>query len=400
MKSGIAQRVFGVNAEFANWGLLTVFASAVLSALGVYAIDVGARDTGGSEERLLAGRAVVQMAFVVVGVLAGLTVCVPRVHVVRLVSWPLLAGAVGLLVFLLLPFVPASIVRPRNGCRGWIDVGPIDVQPAELAKVAYVLAMAEYLRLRRDHRTWLGLVPVALITMIPVALITLQPDLGTALLFIPTAFAMLLAAGAKLKHLAIVVLAGTLAAPAMYPFLKPHQKQRIVGLIKQVQGDTSQRSDADVFQASTAIMLVGAGETQGYSDGMARAVVKFSRLPERHNDMVFAVIGARFGMVGGAVVLGLYGLWAAGALLAAAASRDAFGRLICVGCAGMVCVQAVVNVGMNVGVMPIVGLPLPFVSYGGSSMVSVWLMAGLVFSVAMRPPPRMSRPTFEFGRHE
>lgn len=396
MRPSLLQRAFGPNIEWANWGCLPLLASIALSALGVYAIDVGSTDTGTA----LAHRAMVQLVYLAVGVLAACTVCVPRIHLVRLLSWPILACTVGLLVFLLLPFIPASIVRPRNGCRGWIDLGPADLQPAELAKVAYVLAMAEYLRFRSDHRTWVGLTPVAVITMIPVALITLQPDLGTALLFIPTAFAILLAAGAKLKHLAIVVLAGTLAAPAMYPFLKPHQKQRIVGLIKQVQGDTAHRSDADVFQASTAIMLVGSGQAQGYNDAMARTIVRFSRLPERHNDMIFAVVAARFGLTGGLMVLALYGLWALGALLAAAASRDAFGRLVCVGSTAMIATQAVVNMGMNVGVMPIVGLPLPFVSAGGSSMVSVWLMTGLVFSVGMRPPPRMARPTFEFGAHE
>ncbi len=391
-----AERLFGPGLDWANWAWLSVLAALALSALGVYAIDVGAAEPGAGPAR----RAVVQGAYVCVGFVAAGLVCLPRVHVLRLLAWPMLAGAVALLVFLLLPFVPASIVRPRNGCRGWIDVGPVDVQPAELAKVAYVLAMAEYLRFRRDHRTWLGLAPVALITVVPVALITLQPDLGTALLFIPTAFAVLLAAGAKLKHLAIVVLAGALAAPAMYPFLKPHQKQRIVGLVKQVRGDTAMRSDADVFQASTAVMLVGAGQGQGYGDGMARTIVRFSRLPERHNDMILAVIAARFGLAGGLMVVGLYALWAAGALLAAAASRDAFGRLVCVGCCALVCVQALVNLGMNVGVMPIVGLPLPLVSYGGSSVVCVWLMTGLVFSVGLRPPRRMARPTFEFGAHE
>jgi rod shape determining protein RodA len=131
--------------------------------------------------------------------------------------------------------------------------------------------------------------------------------------------------------------------------------------------------------------------TEGYNDAKARKVVRFSRLPERHNDMVFSVIVARFGLLGGLAVVGLYGVWLTGALLTAAASREAFGRLMIVGFAAILTAQVVINIGMNVGIVPIIGLTLPFVSYGGSSMLTVWVMTGLVVGVGLRRPGRMAR---------
>jgi cell division protein FtsW (lipid II flippase) len=299
-------------------------------------------------------------------------------------------------VVLLVPFVPASIVTPRNGARAWINLGPVDFQPGEVAKIAFVLVLADYFRYRKNHRTFLGLIPPALITLIPVGLITLQPDLGTALLFIPCLFAMLVAAGAKLKHLAVIVLVGILAGPMAYPMLKPHQKQRIVGLINMVQGSPEGADDIN-YQSLTAVRLAGAGEINGMPDAKSRAVVHFNHLPERHNDMIFAVIVNRFGLIGGLGVLGLYAVWFLGALLTAALCKDPFGRLVVIGVTVIIAAQMFINVGMNLGLLPIIGLTLPFVSYGGSSILTVWIMTGLVLSVAMRPPARLSRPTFEFG---
>src|SRR5690606_25301913 len=119
-------------------------------------------------------------------------------------------------------------------------------------------------------------------------------------------------------------------------------------------------------------------------------------LPERHNDMVLAVLMTRFGLLGGIVVLALYLLWLAGAALVAVTCREPLGRLLVIGLAGFIAAQVVVNVGMNIGLAPIVGITLPFVSYGGSSLVTVWLMTGLIFNVAMRRPLPPYRPSFEY----
>lgn len=389
--------MFGPNTTLAHAGWLCVLAGVGLSVVGIYAIDLGSSMPGADG---LSDRATTQVVYLIAGLLAALIVTLPNPATVRLLAWPALAGCILLLIFLLLPFVPASIVRPRNGCRGWIDLGAFDLQPSELAKIAFVLVLAEYLRYSKRHRSWGGLVPPALVTALPVALIMLQPDLGMALLFLPGCFAILLVAGAKLRHLSIVVLCGALAGPAMYPFLKPYQQQRIVSLLKQIRGDESAASDPDLFQSTTAQMLAGAGQAGGHSDARTRALVRFSRLPERHNDMVYSVVVARFGLLGGLGVLALYAIWLLGAALCAVGTRDPFGRLVIAGFAAIVAAQVIVNVGMNVGIVPIVGITLPFVSYGGSSMIAVWLMTGLIFGIATRRPPRLARPTFEFGRDD
>jgi len=396
MSRSLVRRLAGSEFSPLTGAWLSVLAAAALSLVGIYAIDVGSADEPERGFVTMSGVVLRQMIFLGIGIACAMVVAVPHFRLVRLAAWPLMAVVLALLVFLLLPFVPASIVTPRNGARAWINFGPVDFQPAELAKIAYVLVMADYLRLRENHRTALGLIAPAAISFIPVALIMLQPDLGTALLFAPVAFAMLIAAGAKLKHLSIVVLVAALAAPAAFPLLKPHQKARIVGLIQMVQ-DPLAGADAINYQAWTAQRLAGAGGVWGLSGGKSRALVRYNKLPERHNDMIFAVVMNRFGLVGGAVVLGLYVLWFAGAYLTAALCRDAFGRLIVIGFAGFILAQTLVNVGMTIGMLPIIGITLPFLSYGGSSMLTVWVMTGAVLGVGLRQSKRFARPSFEFG---
>ena len=387
--------ITGTDLTFRHFAWLTVLAAVALSLVGVYVIDVATSLDGAGGARV-SNLAAKQGVFLVVGLLAAIGVAFPHYRYVRMLAWPAMWVVLVLLVFLLLPFVPASLVTPRNGARAWINLGPVDFQPGEVAKIAFVLVLADYFRYRKNHRTFLGLIPPALITLIPVGLITLQPDLGTALLFIPCLFAMLVGAGAKLKHLAVIVLVGILAGPMAYPMLKPHQKQRIVGLINMVQGSPEGADDIN-YQSLTAVRLAGAGEINGMPDAKSRAVVHFNHLPERHNDMIFAVIVNRFGLIGGLGVLALYTLWFLGALLTAALCKDPFGRLVVIGVTVIIAAQMFINVGMNLGLLPIIGLTLPFVSYGGSSILTVWIMTGLVLSVAMRPPARLSRPTFEFG---
>jgi len=375
----------------ASW--LCVIAGLGLTLIGVYSIDVAQNlDAGGD----LAGVAWRQVVFATIGMLAGTVIALPHYRVLSVFSWPLMVVMIGLLVFLFLPFVPTWLVRERNGTRGWIDLGVMDFQPSEIAKIAYVFVVARYLRFRTQHRTLKGLIVPGLLTVPPVVLITLQPDLGTASLFIPSLFGMLIAAGARLRHLTLIVVAAAATAPMAYPMLQDHQKVRIDGLIKQFRGDRS--SDQDInFQSSTAQRLIGAGEIGGVGDDAARALVYYNKLPERHNDMIFAVVVNRFGLIGGLAVLGLYLLWIAGALMVAASCKEPFGRLLVVGLVGFVAAQVVVNVGMNLGLLPIIGITLPFVSYGGSSMLTVWLMTGLIANVALHRPRPPYRRSFEYA---
>lgn len=365
-----------------TWAWLTIGASLALSVVGLYAIDLA---EASSPERSPSGTTIRQAIFLGVGMSAAVFSVIPHYRMLRFIAWPSYLFSVALLVFLLVPFVPESIVTPRNGARGWINMGFADFQPAEVAKIAFVLTIAGYLRYRREHTRFRGLVTPGLIAAVPVGLITLQPDLGSASLFVPSLFAMLLTAGARLRHLILIVLIATAAAPASWPLLREHQKRRFVAIVQQIRGSDEGAQDIN-FQSFTAQRLVGAGRLTGNPDPTTRALVHYNRLPEAHNDMVFAVICLRFGLLGGVGVLLLYLLWAVSALMTAWLCRDPFGRVVIVGLTAFVAMQAVINIGMTVGLVPIIGVTLPFVSYGGSSMLTSWLMAGLTLSVGLRRP--------------
>lgn len=399
MDSYRLRSLMGADLTVRHFAWLTLLASLGLSLIGVYCIDVASTDPAATARTFgpitLTGVVLKQLIFLAIGLGAAALVAFPHYRVVRHIAWPAMWLALALLVFLLIPAVPAWIVKPRNGARAWIDVGPVDLQPSEVAKIAFVLVMADYLRYRSNHRTLSGLLPIGVLTFIPVGLIMLEPDFGTAVIFLPTIFAMLLAAGAKIKHLAAVVLIGAAAGPAAYPLLKPYQQQRILTLIAVARGDKDAARDT-AYQSFTAITLAGAGEVTGFPDAKARKLLQYYWLPERHNDMVFAVVVARFGLIGALCVLALFLAWFAGALLTAALCRDPFGRLVVVGCTAAIATQMVINICMNIGLVPIVGITLPFVSYGGSSMFTCWNMTGLVFSIAARGKPRLARPSFEF----
>jgi len=393
----------GIRARVMTPAWVVLACSLLLSCLGLYSIGLSEplRVLPG-EAPVLAGAVVSksvvkQVVFLVIGLVAAAMVAGVGHKRLSALAPVLAIGTVAILVFLLVPWVPSWIVRPQKGARGWINMGVADLQPAEFAKITYVLVIAWYLRYRETHRRFWGLVPVGLLTMVPVGLITLQPDLGTAMLFVPSLFAMLIAAGARLRHLCVIVIIGAMAAPMAYPLLRPHQKSRLVGLWKQFQGDTSADRDLN-FQSLTAQAMIGAGGMTGQPAANARALLHFNALPERHSDMIPAVIGVRFGIVGLGIVAVLVLGWALAALATAAATVDPVGRLTCVGLAFFVLPQAALNLAMNSGMAPIVGVGLPFVSSGGSSMLSAWLMTGLVLGVGLRRNEPTFRTPFEFSR--
>lgn len=384
--------------RFAHAGWLCLVVALALSLVGIYAIDLASNP--GSRGLLdLSALAWKQVVFLIIGALAALLVALPHYKVFMYLAWPLALVSLGLLVFLLLPGVPKSIVAPINGARAWINLPLFNLQPSEPAKIAYVLALALFLR-QREAPTSLGaLVAPGVLTAIPVGLITLQPDLGTASLFGPAVFGMLIAAGARLRYLALIVLAASLAAPSVWPFLLPHQKARFEALVQQVRGDRSREHDIN-YQSFTAQRLIGAGGLSGRDDARTRALVAFNELPEAHNDMVFSVISTRFGVLGAGGVIILFSVWFGSALAVAAACRDRFGRYVCVGLASFVAAQVVVNVGMNIGLLPIIGITLPFLSYGGSSMLTCWAMTGLIIGIGLRwePTPYKPAPRYPLGQ--
>ncbi|MEM8835951.1 MAG: FtsW/RodA/SpoVE family cell cycle protein [Planctomycetota bacterium] len=393
--------------RWVNPAWLTLFASVALCLVGVFAIDL----TSGLDPDGLSFYAKRQLVFLAIGLVTCAVCMTLHFRNAAYFAWPLAVIVAFLLVFVLLPFVPEWLVLPRKGARRWISLGLFDLQPSELAKVAFVLVTAGYLQFRESYRTFFGLARPMLLAAVPMALILVEPDLGTATLFAPALLAMLVAAGAKLVHLigtgvagvafAAVVVAVSLAAAEQdaYPLLRPHQVERIQAVVERFEGD-DRFIDSRGFQGQQALTLVGSGGAFGNSEDKTRAFVRFSGIPEAHNDMIFAVVVNRWGAAGGIVVLVLVALWGLGAVLTAAVTKDPFGRLIVVGFAAFILSQATINIGMTIGLFPITGMTLPFVSYGGSSLVAGFIMVGLICNVGLRRDPHLWRRSFEFDDDE
>jgi len=375
------------NTSWFNAGWVVLAAAIALSVLGIVTIQ--------TTQPSYATR---QLVHLFIGILFGIAVAVPDYRRLQRFIWPIAIVSIILLVFVLIPFVPEWLVRPRNGARRWINLFVTDVQPSELAKIAWIGLMAEWLARRNTYRRFSGFILTFIVTLVPFSLILIEPDLGTALLFIPTLLVMLVVAGAKLRHVFLVLLCGISLGPLAYftpGVLKPHQIARIDAIVAQFRGDSSLDRD-EGFQAARARIVVGAGGLTGVGRDHARAIVQFNRLPEERNDMIFAVLVCRFGLLGGLMMGLLFILFAAAGMSVAATSRDGFGRLLVVGIIAMVFFQMFVNTGMTIGMLPITGMTLPFVSYGGTSLVATWIMTGLVLNVALRRPRRFQRESFTF----
>ena len=297
----------------------------------------------------------------------------------RLKSWayPSLLAAVVLLVLVLL--MPA-----RNGSRSWFALGPFTFQPSEFAKLAYVLALSRWLISSRRIGSLRGLIVPVLMTLPPLVLILREPDLGTASIFVPVLFAMLFAAGARTWHLAAVVIAGTIALPSVWTELSAEQKSRITAVFRQRDGGAPARGDDYHLHQSKQVIALG-GVWGSDLAGMPLAEAEAYHLPAARTDFVYCLVSERWGMAGAAGVLAAYFVLVAGALRIGAGTDDPFGRLICVGVATWLGTQVIINTGMTVGLVPITGITLPLLSYGGSSMVATCAALGLIVNVTVRP---------------
>jgi len=267
----------------------------------------------------------------------------------------------------------------RQNSRRWITLFGYNLQPSELAKVGVILALARYLMYRKKMEKLSGLIAPFLMTLVPMALILKEPDLGTALVFLPTLFAMLYVAGTPVKRLAAVAAAGVASAPALWFFvMSPRQQGRILGFLSPL--DYAAAEGWHVRQSLAAVISGGvAGE--GFSSG---SPVLLNRGFAAHTDFIFSVIAHEWGLLGAAAVLALLLIFLSRSAEIARTARDPFARLMVVGFLAMLAFQALVNLGMTVRLCPITGLTLPFVSYGGSSLLTCFIMAGFIASVGMR----------------
>jgi len=269
--------------------------------------------------------------------------------------------------------------RTVSGARRWLALGPITVQPSEAFKLAFILAMVWVLTSRWAQPLGRGAIALTVaVAAVPAVLIVKQPDLGTALLLFPVLVALLVGAGIRLRLLGGLALTGIAALPLAWFAMKDYQRERIFVFLDPVRDP--QGSAYNVIQAKIAI---GSGQLLG--KGVAGATQsRLAFLPERHTDFIFAVFAETWGFVGCLVLLMCYVLVLLRGFDIAASAREPVGRLVALGAITLLATQILVNVGMVTGLLPVVGIPLPLMSYGGSSMVVSLMTLGLLLSVRMR----------------
>ena len=280
-------------------------------------------------------------------------------------------------VLLVLVFVKGRTVM---GARRWIGFGPVNMQPSEIAKIGVILALAAWFHrdVRKDGYGLPHLIIPMLITLVPAVMVLKQPDLGTALIITATGGTIILFAGVRWRTLALVVGSVVALAAFAYPHLKPYQKKRVEVFLNP-EGDVRGAG----YHAAQSMIAVGSGQATGKGWGQGTQTL-LSFLPEQHTDFVFSVWSEEHGFLGCALLLLLYYLFVTSGLTIAGNARDRFGHYIAMGVTGMVFWQAFINMGMVTGILPVVGVTLPLMSYGGSSVVAVLFGVALLANVGMR----------------
>jgi cell division protein FtsW len=289
----------------------------------------------------------------------------------RLVN-PLLLVSAGLMVMVLLP----GIGRSANGASRWIGYGPVGVQPSELAKLAMIVFAADLLARRADkvHDWRVTLKPVMVVFAGFAALLMLQPNLGTTIILATIVLAILFVAGVAGKPLAVTV--GVLVSGATaFAFLEPYRFRRLMAF-------TDPWADPLNTGFQTIQGQVGLANGGLLGTGLGEGRAKWGFLPEAHTDFIFAVIGEELGLLGALTVVALFVALGLLGVRTALRAPDRFGMLIATGVTTWILVQAFINIGAVVGVLPITGVPLPFVSFGGSSLLFTMAATGLLLNVA------------------
>jgi len=346
--------------------LQTILVTLALVALGLFAIASATMEHGSA-----VWRAQVVWLFVAA---AGAAVIVFVDY--RLWAQMALALHGGVIVLLILVLLVGTEV---GGNRSWLAYGPLHLQPSELAKWTTCLVLAAYLARRVRGRLGLRqIVEMGLLIGAPVALIALQPDMGTAVIFIPIYLAALLLGGVRWKVIAIFVLIALLLTPLLWIQLADYQKERIRSVI-----DPGRDPSGVGYQVRQSKIAIGSGGmiVKGPFRG-TQSQLNF--LPAQHTDFIIAVLAEELGFVGVAIVLGLFYYLFYRGIAAARASQDRLGTYVCLLVVAWLAGQMAVNVGMVLGRLPTIGVPLPLLSYGGSSLVSAICGIGLILSVRAR----------------
>ncbi len=355
--------------------VVLVGALAAVSLLGVVMVYSSTRGDAAPYDTSFLKK---QVLFMVLGAAAATATALWDYHRLR----DLTPAIYGITMFLLVAVLVVG--SRRKGTQGWFQLGPFQLQPSEFAKVALILGMtymAGQYRREIDGRRLLVLLGLA---AVPIFLVLIQPDLGTALVSAAIGFVLLVAAGVKGRYLALLGVGAILFAGAVLNsgMLEGYQKARLTVFASQERVQTQDEARGVAYNLEQSKIAIGSGGLwgKGLFEGPQ---TRLGNVPEQHTDFIFTVVGEELGLVGAAGLLGLYGVIVWRIWRTAQIARDDVGAMLCIGVLAMLVFQIFQNVGMTMGITPITGIPLPFMSYGGSSTLMAWGAMGVVLNVHM-----------------
>ncbi len=280
----------------------------------------------------------------------------------------------------MLAVVLSPLGSARKGTQAWFELGGFQLQPSEFAKLALVIGLSALMSRFRWEVSLPRLLLCLVVAGVPIALIMLQPDVGTALVMVAIIAGILLVGGAKFRQLGTLALLAVLASVALLQsgVLEDYQRARLTSFL-----DQSSDLQGAAYNQNQSLIAIGAGGITG--QGLFQGTqTRLENVPEQHTDFIFTALGEELGLLGSGTLLALFGIAVFRIWRTAQLSRDAFGTLLCAGVLAMLLFQIFQNVGMTMGIMPVTGIPLPFVSYGGSSALANFAAIGLVLNVHMR----------------
>ena len=282
---------------------------------------------------------------------------------------------IAAIVFTLLVFLP-FLGFSSGGATRWLDLGLVTIQPAEVLKIGVILYLATYLANARArlHTFQAGLIPFLLILAVPAAVLLAQPDTSTLAVIVAAAAGMFFAVGARWRDVGILILIGIVALSVLIAF-RPYVLDRITTFV-----DPSQDQLGSGYQIRQSLIAVGSGKIVGR--GFGQSVQKFGYLPEPIGDSIFAVAAEEFGFAGAILIIGLFVALVARSLWIAVRAPDYFGGLVIIGITLLITVQALINVASMLGVIPLTGLPLPFISHGGTAMMVTLAAVGIILNIS------------------
>ena len=356
-----------------RFDLVLVGCSVLLGVIGVvtvYTATKGKLALQGDDPRYFLKR---QAVFLVIGLVVMVVMALFDYRRLEQVSTVLYLG-------ILLALVAVLATPAQHGAQRWFPLGPIQLQPSEFATVVLIIAIATYCSRRPEGLEFRDLVRMVLMAGLPILMVFKQPDLGTAIVMSVILLVMLAVAGMPGRYLLLLIVAAVLLIlfAVNVGLLHKYQIDRLTSFISPNGG--SQAATYNVAQAKEAIAH-GGMFGQGLGHG---ALTNLAYVPEQQTDFIFSAVGEQVGFVGASVLLGIYGVVAWRILRAAQQAWDSFGRLLCTGIFALLVFSVFENVGMNMGIMPVTGIPLPFISYGGSAMIVFFAAIGITASVNAR----------------